>query len=63
MIKGGTHMAEKKLDQPTVAVEENPDAIIKRLTAELTEVRKLAEKAISENQILRATIKAVTQLL
>ena len=56
-------MAEKKLDQPTETVMENPEAVIKRLTAELMEVRKLAEKALSENQILRATLKAVTQLL
>ena len=62
MNKGGTHMAEKKLTEPE-EVQENPESIIKRLTAELHEVRKLAEKAISENQILRATIKAVTQLL
>ena len=62
MIKGGTHMAEKKLNEPE-AVQENPESVIKRLTAELHEVRKLAEKALSENQILRATIKAVTQLL
>lgn len=56
---------EKKtqLDKPTVKATESPESIIARLTEENENLRKLAEKTISENQILRATIKALSQLI
>lgn len=56
-------MAEKKLDKPTEAVMENPETTIKNLAIELSEARRTLEKFIQENQILRATVKALTQLL
>ena len=60
---------EKKIqDQPTemepkTEVMEDPQATIKRLVNELSEMRSYLEKIAQENQVLRATIKAVTQLL
>jgi hypothetical protein len=42
---------------------ENPEATIKRLVNELTDMRSYLEKLSQDNQILRATIKALTQLL
>lgn len=54
--------APKHLTQPTVA-EEAPESKIKRLESELTQVRQVAETAIKENQILRATVKALAQLI
>lgn len=56
---------EKKtqLDKPTVEATEAPESIIARLTEENENLRKLAEKTINENQILRATVKALSQLI
>ena len=54
---------EKELKQPTTEVKEDPESTIKRLTVDNENLRKLAEKAIGEAQILRAAIKAITQLL
>ncbi len=53
---------EKKLNQPE-PVQEAPESVIKRLTEENNNLRVLAEKSVKENQILRATIKALSQLI
>lgn len=53
---------QKKVTQPE-QVQEAPESIIARLKEENNQLRKLAENAINENQILRATIKALTQLI
>lgn len=47
----------------TENVKENPEATIKRLEDELTNARAITEKALNENQILRASIKALASLL
>ena len=44
-------------------VQENPEAVIARLIDENTRLRKLVENSHNENQILRATVKALTQLI
>lgn len=44
-------------------VQENPETTIKRLEYELDQTRQVAQQAINENQILRATIKALSQLI
>jgi hypothetical protein len=58
---------EKKVIEPVenkpTEVMENPEATIKRLVNELTDMRSYLEKLSQDNQILRATIKALTQLL
>lgn len=53
---------EKKLTQPE-SVKENPEAQIKRLEEENQQLRALAEKAINENAIMKATIKALSNLI
>ena len=57
-----TEIKEKKLDQPE-QVQEAPESVIKRLTEENNNLKRLAENAINENQILRATVKALSQLI
>lgn len=57
-----TEVKETKVTQPE-EVKENPDTTIKRLQDELNRTRQVAEQAINENQILRATIKAIAQLI
>lgn len=54
--------ASQELKQPT-EVQEAPESVIKRLTDENAQLRHLAEKTINENSILRATVKALTQLI
>ncbi len=44
-------------------VQENPETIIKRLEYELDQTKQVAQQAINENQILRATVKALSQLI
>lgn len=44
-------------------VQENPEAIIKRLEEENKHFRMLTDKAVQENNILRATVKALSNLL
>lgn len=53
---------ENKITQPE-QVQEAPETTIKKLESELIQVRQVAETALKENQILRATIKALTQLI
>lgn len=47
----------------TESVRENPEATIKRLEEELIKARAFTEKIVNENQILRASIKALASLL
>lgn len=54
--------ASQELKQPT-EVQEAPESIIKRLSEENEQLRRLAEKAVNENSILRATLKAMAQLI
>lgn len=55
---------EKKVtNQPTVTAQESPESMVNRLTADNERLRKLAEKTINENQVLRATVKALAQLI
>ena len=57
-------MAEqKKVNQPTVEAKESLESINRRLAEDNDRLRKLAEKTVNENQILRAALKAVTQLI
>ena len=57
-------MAEqKKVDQPTVEAKESLESVIKRLTEENINLHKVAEQAVKENGILKATVKALSQLL
>lgn len=55
-------MPKEEIKKPT-EVKEDPEATVRRLSEELEYFKQLAEKAIGEAQILRATIKAITQLL
>jgi hypothetical protein len=62
MEKEEKKVIEHVENKPT-EVMENPEATIKRLVNELTDMRSYLEKLSQDNQILRATIKALTQLL
>lgn len=53
----------KKLDAPVTEAKESLESANMRLTEENKNLRKLAEKSVNENQILRATVKALSQLL
>ena len=53
---------DKPLNQPE-KVQESQDSVIKRLTEDNEQLRRLAEQKINENQILRATVKALSQLI
>ena len=64
MIKGGA--MKEVMDKPTEPISEvmeDPQATIKRLVDELSEMRMFIDKLSQENKMLRATLKAVTQLL
>ena len=66
MIKGGAmkEVTDKPTEmEPKTEAMEDPQATIKRLVNELSEMRSYLEKIAQENQMLRATLKAVTQLL
>ena len=57
---------KKVVDQPTkepCQVMEDPQATIKHLVAEIEEMRTYIDKLTKDNVVLRATLKAVTQLL
>ena len=56
-------MAEPKDKQTTGQVQENPEATIKRLTEEKQQLIQYLEQTSKENQVLRATVKALSQLL
>lgn len=51
-----------KASEPT-KVQEAPESTIKRLSEENAQLRQLAEKALDENRMLRATVKALSQLI
>ena len=53
-------MPENKPKEPVI---ENPEITIKNLKDENQQLRQVAEKALNENQILRATIKALSNLI
>lgn len=53
---------ETKIDQPTKA-EESMESKVARLTTENKNLLDLAEKSIKENQLLKATVKALSQLI
>lgn len=54
----------KKLETPTIEpAKEAAETELFRVKEELTQLRLIAEKALNENQILRATVKALTQLI
>ena len=57
-----TEVNDIKATQPE-EIKEDPDTTIKRLQDELNRTRQVAEQAINENQILRATVKALSQLI
>lgn len=57
-----TEVKDIKATQPE-EIKEDPDTTIKRLQDELNRTRQVAEQAINENQILRATVKALSQLI
>lgn len=52
---------ENKL--PTNPAEESQEAKMQRLEKENTNLKQLLSDAVKENQILRATLKALSQLL
>lgn len=56
-------MSEPKDKQPTEQVQENPEAIIKRLTEEKQQLLEYLEQSSKENQILRATVRALSNLI
>lgn len=57
-----TEVNDIKATQPE-EIKEDPDTTIKRLQDELNRTRQVAEQAINENQILRATVRALSQLI
>ena len=58
-------MSETKKDQPTSApqAQEAPEATIKRLEEQLMQAYTALENASQENKVLRATVKALSNLL
>lgn len=55
-------MSENKTTKPET-VEEDKEAIRERLVQENEQLKKYLEEVAKENQILRATVKAMSQLL
>ena len=53
---------ETKVTQPE-QVQEAPEATIKRLEEQLMQVYAALENASQENKVLRATVKALSNLL
>lgn len=56
-------MTENSTKELTESFKEDPEATIKRLEDELANAHAIKEKALNENQILRASIKALASLL
>jgi hypothetical protein len=65
LIKGGKYMPETKKEKPTSTpqVQEAPETTIKRLEEQLMQVYTALENASQENKVLRATVKALSNLL
>lgn len=50
-------------NKPTESVQENPESRIQKLEQEVQHMSQITQKALSENEILRAVIKAMAQLI
>lgn len=50
-------------NKPTESVQENPESRIQKLEQEVQHMSQITQKALSENEILRAIIKAMAQLI
>lgn len=50
-------------NKPTESVQENPESRIQKLEQEVQQMSQITQKALSENEILRAVIKAMAQLI
>ena len=50
-------------NKPNESIQENPEARIQNLEHDLQQMSQIAQKALSENEILRAVIKAMAQLI
>lgn len=50
-------------NKPTESVQENPESRIQKLEQEVQRMSQITQKALSENEILRAVIKAMAQLI
>lgn len=53
---------QKKVTQPE-QVQEAPESVIKRLEEQLMQAYTALENVSQENKVLRATIKALSQLI
>ena len=52
-----------EINKSTESVQENPEQTIKNLEHDLQQMSQTAQKLIAENEILRAIIKAMAQLI
>lgn len=50
-------------NKPIESVQENPESRIQKLEQEVQKMSQITQKALSENEILRAVIKAMAQLI
>ena len=50
-------------NKPIESVQENPESRIQKLEQEVQQMSQITQKALSENEILRAIIKAMAQLI
>lgn len=50
-------------NKTTESVQENPESRIQKLEQEVQQMSQITQKALSENEILRAIIKAMAQLI
>lgn len=50
-------------NKPIESVQENPESRIQKLEQEVQKMSQITQKALSENEILRAIIKAMAQLI
>lgn len=50
-------------NKPIESVQENPESRIQKLEQEVQQMSQITQKALSENEILRAVIKAMAQLI
>ena len=54
---------KQEINKPAESVQENPEQTIKNLEHNLQQMSQTAQKALAENEILRAIIKAMAQLI
>lgn len=50
-------------NKPIESVQENPESRIQKLEQEVQKMSQITQKALLENEILRAVIKAMAQLI